>query len=518
MKKILIVTSIIFLNMVFHGYSQERQDEVRKQLQLSMDFQSEKLKNVVGWSRIENQEGKFWEQSEANSDVSYLPSFGKNEDFSFKYMQMYKFNLEGQNFYLIVINYGQERIRAFAFNDLDIQNLRNIIEGADGKSYNALEIRFCEIFSNEESGRFDPEQIIKNKQLIKLLLLGKGDYYTSNLCKGHSLFRINSQILKGEPIIRFVFLPWLDNGYPEKLENYDLASANNYFELKKGEFEKLFKFSPYESEKEYLKKGFEKHAAQDYSEAINEFTNALRINESNYHTYMNRGYCKIDLHDYSGAITDYSKAIELCSHIVSHVEKEDKENSFDESCFYRAFCRYKLEDSKGALEDLDLIKSISFSSKEEVAKLRSLALLKLANHNIKLSDSNVNSETNGETKKTTVDEDSSFELEEDTVFMVAEEMPEFPGGRIALNSYISKALIYPAVSKEKGIQGKVFVTFVINKSGSVANARVIRGVDHNLDAEALRVVATLPKWKPGKSGGVPVRVSETVSVLFSLEK
>ncbi len=109
------------------------------------------------------------------------------------------------------------------------------------------------------------------------------------------------------------------------------------------------------------------------------------------------------------------------------------------------------------------------------------------------------------------------EKEEQQVFVVVEEMPEFPGGEAALRSYIAKAIVYPTVAQENGIQGKVFVTFVVNKDGSVSNAKIARGVDQSLDTEALRVVATLPKWKPGKQRGVPVRVSYTVPISFKLQ-
>ncbi len=109
------------------------------------------------------------------------------------------------------------------------------------------------------------------------------------------------------------------------------------------------------------------------------------------------------------------------------------------------------------------------------------------------------------------------EKEEQQVFVVVEEMPEFPGGELALRTYIAKAIVYPTVAQENGIQGKVFVTFVVNKDGSVSNAKIARGVDASLDTEALRVVSTLPKWKPGKQRGVPVRVSYTVPISFKLQ-
>jgi protein TonB len=109
------------------------------------------------------------------------------------------------------------------------------------------------------------------------------------------------------------------------------------------------------------------------------------------------------------------------------------------------------------------------------------------------------------------------EAKEEEVFMVVEEVPEFPGGQTALLQHIANAVNYPVIAQENGVQGTVYVTFVVNKDGSVSNAKILRGVDPSLDAEALRVVSTLPKWKPGKQRGVPVRVSYTVPIKFQLQ-
>jgi TonB family protein len=105
---------------------------------------------------------------------------------------------------------------------------------------------------------------------------------------------------------------------------------------------------------------------------------------------------------------------------------------------------------------------------------------------------------------------------ENNVFLVVEEMPEFPGGELALRKFIGETIQYPAEAKAKGIQGKVFVTFVVNSTGKVEKAKIARGVDPLLDAEALRVVGALPTWKPGKQRGVAVSVSYTVPVSFAL--
>jgi len=111
------------------------------------------------------------------------------------------------------------------------------------------------------------------------------------------------------------------------------------------------------------------------------------------------------------------------------------------------------------------------------------------------------------------------EEEEETaeVFFIVEDMPEFPGGEMALRTYIANAIKYPVIAQENGIQGKVYVTFVVGKDGSVSNATIARGVDPSIDKEALRVVNALPKWKPGKQRGKPVNVSYTVPINFVLQ-
>jgi len=107
--------------------------------------------------------------------------------------------------------------------------------------------------------------------------------------------------------------------------------------------------------------------------------------------------------------------------------------------------------------------------------------------------------------------------EESQVFFIVEDMPEFPGGEIALRKFIANAIKYPVIAQENGIQGKVYVNFVVDKDGSVINAKIARGVDPSLDKEALRVVNSLPKWKPGMQRGKPVKVSYTVPISFVLQ-
>ena len=106
---------------------------------------------------------------------------------------------------------------------------------------------------------------------------------------------------------------------------------------------------------------------------------------------------------------------------------------------------------------------------------------------------------------------------EEEIFVVVEQMPEFPGGEIALRQWIAENVKYPVMASENGVQGKVYVQFVVDKDGRISNARIARGVDPSLDKEALRVVNSLPRWNPGRQRGEPVRVSYTVPINFVLD-
>ncbi|MBN1767804.1 MAG: TonB family protein [Prolixibacteraceae bacterium] len=114
-------------------------------------------------------------------------------------------------------------------------------------------------------------------------------------------------------------------------------------------------------------------------------------------------------------------------------------------------------------------------------------------------------------------EDDSDDDGSNEVFAIVEEMPQFPGGDMALLKYISDHMDYPTIAVENGIQGKVYVYFVIDENGNVTNASIARGVDPSLDKEALRVINSLPKWKPGKQRGKPVKVSYNVPINFQLQ-
>jgi protein TonB len=107
--------------------------------------------------------------------------------------------------------------------------------------------------------------------------------------------------------------------------------------------------------------------------------------------------------------------------------------------------------------------------------------------------------------------------DENKVFLTVEEMPEFPGGDQKLLEYVQKNIKYPPVARENGIQGVVYVSFVVDREGKVKDAKILRGIGGGCDQEALRVIQGLPSWKPGKQNGRPVQVQYNMPVRFTLK-
>ncbi len=109
------------------------------------------------------------------------------------------------------------------------------------------------------------------------------------------------------------------------------------------------------------------------------------------------------------------------------------------------------------------------------------------------------------------------EEETEEIFTIVEESCEFPGGPSALMKYLSKNIEYPEIAAENGIQGRVILSFVIERNGKPSQVKVVRGVDPALDKEAVRVVKSMPAWKPGKQQGKAVRQRFTLPVQFRLQ-
>ena len=136
---------------------------------------------------------------------------------------------------------------------------------------------------------------------------------------------------------------------------------------------------------------------------------------------------------------------------------------------------------------------------------------------ISIADVKGNDEANGKDIADLKQVVTQAEPEPEKVFDMVEQMPTFPGGQQELMSYLGKNIKYPTIAQENGTQGRVIIQFVVERDGTITDVRVARGVDPYLDKEALRVVKSMPKWKPGKQRGKPVRVSYTVPVIFKLQ-
>lgn len=114
-------------------------------------------------------------------------------------------------------------------------------------------------------------------------------------------------------------------------------------------------------------------------------------------------------------------------------------------------------------------------------------------------------------------EEEEEEVVEKEIFTVVEQMPEFPGGQAKMMKYLAENIDYPQMAREVGVQGTVFVTFVVEPNGSITNVKVLRGIGSGCDEEAIRVVKSMPKWNPGKQRNKPVRVQFNLPVRFILE-
>jgi protein TonB len=108
------------------------------------------------------------------------------------------------------------------------------------------------------------------------------------------------------------------------------------------------------------------------------------------------------------------------------------------------------------------------------------------------------------------------EVEEQQIFMVVENAPAFPGGDGARMKFLQDNIKYPQMARESGIQGTVYVTFVVERNGNVTDVKILRGIGGGCDEEAVRVVQNMPKWEPGKQRGKPVRVQFNMPIKFTL--
>ena len=170
------------------------------------------------------------------------------------------------------------------------------------------------------------------------------------------------------------------------------------------------------------------------------------------------------------------------------------------------------------------IKMLNKRRTRSVGKVKYLALLPLAAGLLLVNNIDAMARVVNE-KVVAIIQPSSVEMgtpivvtpDDDPVFTVVEEAPQFIGGSAALLEYIAKNVQYPVEAQQKGTQGRVQTCFIVEKDGSISNIEVLRGIDPLLDKEAVRVISNMPKWEPGKQRGQAVRVKYTVPVTFRLQ-
>ncbi|MBR0539119.1 MAG: energy transducer TonB [Bacteroidales bacterium] len=145
--------------------------------------------------------------------------------------------------------------------------------------------------------------------------------------------------------------------------------------------------------------------------------------------------------------------------------------------------------------------------------------LEIVQDDVEVEDININAEIeqNEVVEEYVAPEIEEEEVVEQEIFQIVEEMPAFPGGEQKLMEYVGKNIKYPQIARESGIQGRVFVSFVVEPDGSVSNVKLLRGIGGGCDEEAMRVIKNMPKWKPGKQRGKAVRVSYQIPVMFRLQ-
>jgi len=114
-------------------------------------------------------------------------------------------------------------------------------------------------------------------------------------------------------------------------------------------------------------------------------------------------------------------------------------------------------------------------------------------------------------KRAVIDYDSQ------AVFTIVEEMPSFPGGDIERNKFLAKNIVYPQQASENGIQGTVYVSFIVDTDGKIEDVKILRGIGGGCEEEALRVVKLMPRWKAGRQDGKTVRILYTMPIYFKLK-
>ena len=191
---------------------------------------------------------------------------------------------------------------------------------------------------------------------------------------------------------------------------------------------------------------------------------------------------------------------------------------------YKSYDKRQLDESfkrqaENIEEDLVEITKQEEQKPQPVEVPQQTTQLEIVDDNVETKDIEINAEVeqNEVIEEYVAPEVVEEEVVEQEIFQIVEEMPAFPGGEQKLMEYVGKNIKYPQIARETGIQGRVFIGFVVEPDGSVSNVKLLRGIGGGCDEEAMRVVKSMPKWKPGKQRGKAVRVSYQIPVFFKLQ-
>ena len=191
---------------------------------------------------------------------------------------------------------------------------------------------------------------------------------------------------------------------------------------------------------------------------------------------------------------------------------------------YKSYDKRQLDESfkrqvENIEEDLVEITKQEEQKPQPVEVPKQTTQLEIVQDDVETEDININAEVeqNEVIEEYVAPEVVEEEVVEQEIFQIVEEMPSFPGGESKLMEFVAKNIKYPQIARETGIQGRVFVGFVVEPDGSISNVKLLRGIGGGCDEEAMRVIKSLPKWKPGKQRGKAVRVSYQIPVFFKLQ-
>jgi len=185
----------------------------------------------------------------------------------------------------------------------------------------------------------------------------------------------------------------------------------------------------------------------------------------------------------------------------------------------------KIEFEMGIREDVELVEEIVIQTEQKIKPPApkpppQTTILNIVEDDVEIEDEIIiDAEIDQDTE---IEEYIPVEIEEEEIveaeiFTVVEESPSFPGGDVARIKFLQQNIEYPTMARESGIQGTVYVTFVVEPDGKVSNVQILRGIGGGCDEEAIRVIKAMPRWNAGKQRGKPVRVQFNMPIKFTLQ-